>query len=578
MENQEPKQYVGKPLKLNTVPRSENETVNILVQGADKTVKFIPRNEIEVNADWNANWGPAQILNKPDIYALEQRDSDLQNQIYNKQDALYSGFNIKTINGESILGEGDISSTPTLQQVMDAGSAAMIDGEAGILCTSNNDYSRFYLSGEMVELNNLDTGLKKAISLNLKDGELKITNQNTTTGKYTMINLSANPTVNTEISFPNKETAGNYVLATTADFKTINGESIVGEGDLTLSSASMPDGAIKIAGGLSLDGTFRNLTDNLGNSTRLWINYSSVTSVAGDNTLNNVAFGPNSMWNASSGTENTAFGTGTLGPNTSGSQNTAIGCSSLRSNTTGFSNTAVGWGSLISNKEGSDNIALGNGAMFLNKSGNNNIAVGHSSLNGNTTGNDNIAIGYAALLSNVSSRNLAIGTRAMIFTVNGNNNLAIGEESLQSNIDGSCNTIIGAHALKNSIDGSWNVALGMYAGRYIYDGNTSNTSSNGSIFLGSGTMALQNEGSNEVVIGDYAIGAGSNSVTLGNANITKTILRGAVSAKSYKLDSLNTAPTSSTAAGNVGEIRVTADYIYVCTAVNTWVRSALTTW
>ena len=32
------------------------------------------------------------------------------------------------------------------------------------------------------------------------------------------------------------------------------------------------------------------------------------------------------------------------------------------------------------------------------------------------------------------------------------------------------------------------------------------------------------------------------------------------------------------ATGTKGEIRVTATHIYVCTATNTWVRSALATW
>ncbi len=39
-----------------------------------------------------------------------------------------------------------------------------------------------------------------------------------------------------------------------------------------------------------------------------------------------------------------------------------------------------------------------------------------------------------------------------------------------------------------------------------------------------------------------------------------------------------TAPASATAAGKVGEIRVTSTYIYVCTATNTWVRAPLATW
>jgi hypothetical protein len=53
---------------------------------------------------------------------------------------------------------------------------------------------------------------------------------------------------------------------------------------------------------------------------------------------------------------------------------------------------------------------------------------------------------------------------------------------------------------------------------------------------------------------------------------------GNVKAQQYKLSALNTAPSSATDTGTLGEIRVTADFIYVCTATNTWVRSALTTW
>ena len=40
----------------------------------------------------------------------------------------------------------------------------------------------------------------------------------------------------------------------------------------------------------------------------------------------------------------------------------------------------------------------------------------------------------------------------------------------------------------------------------------------------------------------------------------------------------NTAPSSSTSTGVIGEIRVTSTFLYVCVATNTWVRSALLTW
>jgi hypothetical protein len=53
---------------------------------------------------------------------------------------------------------------------------------------------------------------------------------------------------------------------------------------------------------------------------------------------------------------------------------------------------------------------------------------------------------------------------------------------------------------------------------------------------------------------------------------------GVITTTQYKLSALNTAPASATATGTLGEIRITSGYIYVCTATNTWVRAALTTW
>jgi len=44
------------------------------------------------------------------------------------------------------------------------------------------------------------------------------------------------------------------------------------------------------------------------------------------------------------------------------------------------------------------------------------------------------------------------------------------------------------------------------------------------------------------------------------------------------LAALNTAPTSATDTGVLGEIRWAADYVYLCTATDTWVRAALATW
>lgn len=69
----------------------------------------------QVNSDWNANSGVAQILNKPTIPTKTSQlnnDSGYITSSYHdssKQDTLVSWTNIKTINGTSVLGSWDIT-------------------------------------------------------------------------------------------------------------------------------------------------------------------------------------------------------------------------------------------------------------------------------------------------------------------------------------------------------------------------------------------------------------------------------------------------------------------------------------
>lgn len=56
-----------------------------------------------------------------------------------------------------------------------------------------------------------------------------------------------------------------------------------------------------------------------------------------------------------------------------------------------------------------------------------------------------------------------------------------------------------------------------------------------------------------------------------------TTVKGLLADK-YQLSDLNSAPSSATDTGIKGELRVVADYIYVCIATNTWVRAPLATW
>ena len=87
---------------------------------------------------------------------------------------------------------------------------------------------------------------------------------------------------------------------------------------------------------------------------------------------------------------------------------------------------------------------------------------------------------------------------------------------------------MGTNAGSSNTTGYYNTFMGTIAGYYLADGSTSNQTSANSVFVGFDTKAAAVGGTNEIVIGYSAIGNGSNSVTLGNTSITKTILRGNV--------------------------------------------------
>ena len=64
---------------------------------------------------------------------------------------------------------------------------------------------------------------------------------------------------------------------------------------------------------------------------------------------------------------------------------------------------------------------------------------------------------------------------------------------------------------------------------------------------------------------------------LGNVKF-ETTSTGTKTTGQMDLAALNSAPSSASDTGTVGEIRFTSDYIYVCVASNTWKRAALSTW
>ena len=189
--------------------------------------------------------------------------------------------------------------------------------------------------------------------------------------------------------------------------------------------------------------------------------------------------------------------------------NSFIGKDSGEATTTGSNSVSLGYQSLYSNTTGYNNVALGYHTLKNNISGYENISLGLQSLFNNTGGGDNIGLGDKALYSNT----------------NGNHSIALGDKSLYYST-GSENIGSGFGSLFQNTTGTKNIGLGSYAGSNANSGSVPNRTGSNSIFIGSDTKANADGETNQIVIGDTAIGNGSNTVTLGNDSITDTYLKG----------------------------------------------------
>ena len=186
-------------------------------------------------------------------------------------------------------------------------------------------------------------------------------------------------------------------------------------------------------------------------------------------------------------------------------------------NTTGGNNTALGYNAFSSNTLGVGNSAFGDYALSANTLGTGNSAFGNYSLSANTTGENNTAFGGNTLSSNIS----------------GVSNSAFGEAALWANTTGGDNSAFGDHALSENTTGKNNIAIGSSAGRSISDG-TPLINATSSVFVGCNTKSSKNGNTNEIVIGQSAIGNGSNTATIGNDSTTDVYLKGITNSNGFK--------------------------------------------
>jgi hypothetical protein len=347
----------------------------------------------------------------------------------------------------------------------------------------------------------------------------------------------------------------------------------------------------------------------------------------------NISIGTQAMELATTSDLSIAIGYQAL-RSTTGASNVAIGYQSFRSNTTGIRNIGLGAVTGLNNTTGSDNTLLGSAAGTSNTIGTCNVAVGSQALWSNTTGNYNVAVGgYNALNLNTSgSGNVGIGTTSPTqkLEIHGGNDVGISIFNTNANYwditngsNGTLNFIRGRSNTYMKIDQFGNVGIGTpspSAKLHISGGvlassgtgimlsselttgrmGTYDASSLGSIhtFFDASSLELTAGSTNGWVSGVSVTGNNSTlyagtvrfatasaermriningNVGIGTDNPTEKLeVSGVIKSTQFKLSALNTAPASATATGTLGEIRVTADYIYVCFATNQWKRCEL---
>jgi hypothetical protein len=160
----------------------------------------------------------------------------------------------------------------------------------------------------------------------------------------------------------------------------------------------------------------------------------------------------------------------------------------------------------------------------------NDITVGK----GNGSISSNLALGKNALKNTTGQYNTATGNSSLLSNNAGQQNSGFGNSTLRLNVVGNENTAVGYASLGNTT-GSNNTAIGSYAG-YTNTTGTENT------FIGKSADAGTNNLSNATAIGFGASVAASNTIQLGNSDVTNVKTSGTLTAGAITYP--NTAGTS----------------------------------
>ena len=215
-----------------------------------------------------------------------------------------------------------------------------------------------------------------------------------------------------------------------------------------------------------------------------------------------------------------------------GSYNVHLGYEAASNVVTASYNVAIGYqamedagGASSGGNHVTKNVAIGYRPLVkIDKTAQHNIAIGVEAASNNTSGSNNIVMGYRAAYFNsgdLGENNIFMGTSTGNAIDGGELNVCLGKNAGAALTTANDNILIGQGAGFEQTTGNHIIALGKNAGRG--SGVTADTNAS-SIFIGQAAYSGESGATNETVIGTSAIGKGSNTVVLGDDNVTDIYL------------------------------------------------------
>ena len=460
--------------------------------------------EVNVNADWNATSGDAQILNKPTIpaaYGNSDVDTHLNQSSAATNEVLsWDGSDYAWVAQSG--GGGDVVSdtTPQLGGDLDVNGNDIVSVSNGDIDLDPNG------SGVVVFKGNSTKG----------SGQFKLNCEQNSHG-ITIKGPPHSAAASYTLTLPDTDGSADEVLKTD------------GSGNLSWTAAS---------GGAS---AINDLSDAITNSSGQTIGLGT-GALAADNGSDRL---------------NTAVGYQALNKTTTGHSNVALGYQAMYNTGTGV-NQAIAIGRLAQIKStASSNISIGYQAHYDLTSGSANIGIGHMAGQNQTTGSNNVVIGPDAhSAATTASANIAIGNKALDSVTGIGSCTAIGHKALED-YEGSSGilgyaTAVGHQAAMNMTSPYHVTVMGYNAATAATTGGTASaiigsnaaaalTTGGGNTCVGHESLQSVTTGSNNVAIGksagdalttgnncivigntaDPSSASASNEITLGNDSITK---------------------------------------------------------